>query len=127
MSETVIVLVLLAVWLLMCAMVGRAASSFHRPPGTWFLLAAVLSPLAAYVLLLLAGDPEAWRALAEREDRIRRRHPNLKNVREAVLNEAHCPRCGAEVNPVTGEGLHCPEEEPWLLICDGCQTTYQPD
>ena len=127
MSETVIGLVLLAVWLLLCALVGRAAAAAHRPPATWFLLAALLSPMAAYALLLLAGDPEAGRALAEREDRIRRRHPGLKNVRDAALNEARCPRCGAEVNPVTGEGLHSPEEEPWLLICDGCQTPYEPD
>jgi hypothetical protein len=126
-GETVIGLVLLAIWLLLCALVGRAASSSHRPPATWFLLAVLLSPLAAYVLLLLAGDAEAGRALAEREERIRRRHPGLKNVREAALNEARCPRCGAEVNPVTGEGLHSPEEEPWLLICDGCQTPYEPE
>src|SRR3954451_25033057 len=78
-SETVIGLVLLAVWFLLCALVGRAASSLHRPPATWFLLAALLSPLAAYALLLLAGDPEAGRAWAEREDRIRRRHPGVKN------------------------------------------------
>ena len=127
MSETVVGLVLLAVWLLLCALVGRAASSFHRPPATWFLLAAVLSPLAAYALLLLAGDPKAGRAWAEREERIRRRHPGLKNVREAILNEAHCPRCGAEVNLITGEGLHTSDEEPWLLICDGCQSPYEPD
>jgi hypothetical protein len=126
-SETVLVLVPLAVWLLLCALVGRAAASSHRPPTTWFLLAAVLSPLAAYVLLLLAGDPEAGRALAEREERIRRRHPGLKGVREAALNEAQCSRCGAEVNPVTGEGLHAPDNEPWLLICDGCQARYEPE
>jgi len=126
-SETVVGLVLLVVWVLLCALVGRAASAFHRPPATWFLLAAVLSPMAAYALLLLAGDPEAGRAWAEREERIRRRYPGLKNVRDAALNKAHCPRCGAEVNLITGEGLHTSEEEPWLLICDGCQTPYQPD
>lgn len=127
MSETVVGLVLLTVWLLLCALVGRAAASFHRPPATWFLVAALLSPLAAYALLLVAGDPEAGRARAEREARIRRRHPGLTNVRDAALNEAHCPRCGADVNLVTGDGLHTSEEEPWLLICDGCQAPYQPE
>ena len=39
----------------------------------------------------------------------------------------HCPGCGARVNPLTREGLHSPEREPWRLICDRCQETIQPE
>lgn len=38
-----------------------------------------------------------------------------------------CPGCGARINPLTREGLHSPEGEPWLLICDRCNETVQPD
>jgi hypothetical protein len=37
-----------------------------------------------------------------------------------------CPHCGANVNPATGEGLHCPVGKPWVLICDKCQNTVEP-
>ena len=29
----------------------------------------------------------------------------------AVAADMQCPHCGATVNPVTGEGLHCPDGE----------------
>lgn len=38
-----------------------------------------------------------------------------------------CPGCGARINPLTREGLHSPEHEPWLLICDRCDETIQPE
>jgi hypothetical protein len=126
-GEVGVIVVSLAVWLGLCALVGRAAIGFHRRPVVWFLLAALSSPLAAYVVLLLVGDAGARREWAEREERLRRRHPDLKNVREAARSEARCPRCGAEVNVVTGDGLLTSEAEPWLLICQACQTPYEPD
>ena len=114
-------------WLFLCYLGGRAASSFHRPPANWFLVAVFLSPLIAFVLLLLAGDPQQALTLREKEERLRQRHPERTDLREAVLNEMQCPHCGAAVNPITGDGLHSSEAEPWLLVCDQCQGTIEPD
>src|SRR5262249_35040482 len=127
MRDPLFVLVPLIVWVLFCFLVGKAASLFHRPPATWFLLALLLSPLLAFVLLLIAGDPWEAMALRQKEERIRQRHPERKDIREAALNEMECPRCGAVVNPVTGDGLHSSEAEPWLLICNQCQGKIEPD
>jgi hypothetical protein len=30
------------------------------------------------------------------------------------------------VNPTTGEGLHCPVGQPWVLICDNCKNQVEP-
>lgn len=127
MGNTAIVVVPIAVWFFFCFLVGRAASAYRRPPATWFLLAALLSPLVAYVLLLVAGNPEQTDALRETEERIRRRHPELKDVRQAALNETQCPSCGADVNPITRDGLNSPEAEPWLLICNECGSRVEPE
>jgi hypothetical protein len=127
MRDAVLVLVPIIVWLFCCYLVGRAASAFHRLPANWFLLALFLSPLAAFVLLLLMGDAQQALALREKEERIRQRHPEWKDLREAALNEMQCPRCGAEVNPITGDGLHSSEIEPWRLVCDQCQGMIEPD
>jgi hypothetical protein len=127
MSHWVYFLVGLAVWLFFCIVVGRTATALGRPAATWFLIAVVISPLAAYVLLLLAGDAQLARALREKEERIRRLHPERTDIRDAALNETTCPACGAVVNPVTGDGLYTAETEPWLLFCDQCQGPIQPD
>jgi len=121
---------------------------FHRSPAAWFLLALLLSPLVALaflymagdpllalllsplvalVFLYMAGDPQEALALQEKEERIRQQHPERKDVQEAALNEMSCPHCGAAVNPITEDGLHSSATEPWLLICNQCQGTIEPD
>src|SRR5262245_43532472 len=127
MRDPLFVLVMIIFWLLLCAVVGGIASSFRRPAGLWFLLALVLSPLIALVLLFVVGDPQRAVALREKEERIRQRHPERKDIREAALNKMNCPRCGAVVNPVTGDGLHSSDAEPWLLICNQCQGKIEPN
>jgi hypothetical protein len=66
-------------------------------------------------------------ALREKEERLREQHPGIKDVRLAELNEMQCPHCGAAINPVTGDGLHSPRAEPWLLICNQCFATIEPE
>lgn len=127
MHDPFIVLVAVSAWLLPCFVVGRTASSFHRPPATWFLLALLLSPVVAFVLLHIAGDPQEALTLQEKEEQIRQQHPGRKDIREAALNEMKCPHCGAAINPITEDGLHSSEREPWLLICNQCQGTVEPD
>ena len=116
----------IAFWLLLSFLVGRFASSLHRSPAIWFLLALLCNPLLAFAILWVIGDPQATVAI-EREDRIRQRHPERKDIREAALNEMNCPHCGAAVNPITEDGLHSSEREPWLLICNRCQGMIEPD
>jgi hypothetical protein len=41
--------------------------------------------------------------------------------------EVRCPQCSAVVNYVTGYGMHSPACEPWLLICDKCGATIEPE
>jgi len=127
MNSLVLALVAIIPWLVVCSLVARLASSFHRPPATWFLLALLLSPLLVAVLLLILGDAERAIMLRESEERIRQRHPERTDLREAALNEMQCPHCGATVNPITEDGLHSPETQPWLLICNQCHGAIEPD
>jgi hypothetical protein len=127
MRDPVFLIVPALAWILLCLVVGKIAASFHRPPGTWILLALLFSPLVAFVFLLIAGDTEQALALAQKEEEIRRKHPERQDIREAALNEMNCPHCGAAINPVTEDGLHSPAGKPWLLICNQCQTAVEPD
>lgn len=121
------VVVVLVVWMFGCFLVGRLAVSYHREFGTWVLIALLTSPLIAFLLLQFAGDAEQARDLAEKEEDIRRRHPGLAHVRESAVNATHCPTCRAAVNPITRDGLHSPDAEPWLLLCDQCGGPVEPD
>jgi hypothetical protein len=115
------------IWLFFCVLVGRAAFSFHRSPAFWSLLAFVLSPLGAIVLLFIVGEVREDASLQEKEERIRSEHPEIQDVRQAAQNETQCPHCGAEINPVTGHGLHSPRATPWLLICSACLVEIEPE
>ncbi|OAI47618.1 hypothetical protein AYO44_01710 [Planctomycetaceae bacterium SCGC AG-212-F19] len=127
MRDPATVLLPILVWFVFAILVGRLAAWFHRSPGTWFLLALLLSPLVAFIGLLLAGDPQQAATRHEQEERIRQQHPDRKDIREVLLNEMTCPHCGAAVNPVTGDGLSSPQAQPWLLICNRCQNAIEPD
>ena len=32
-----------------------------------------------------------------------------------------------DTDPTTGRGLTSPEDEPWLMLCEQCQTEIEPD
>ncbi len=100
-----------------------------EPPPTrsaWYWLTYVFSP-ALFWALFPNEDDERGRALREKEERIRRQHPDLKDVREAAVNETECPGCQATINPVTGDGFHSPPGEPWVMICNRCNRRVEPD
>jgi len=109
-------------WIPLSLLVGRAARSYQRSPIGWFVLACIFSPLVAYVFLLVADVPLKATLRQELEDRVRARHPERDHVRVETEHEMDCPNCGAAVNSYTGDGLHSPEDEPWRLICDKCET-----
>jgi hypothetical protein len=115
------------VWLFLCILVARTAYAFHRPPAAWVILAVLFSPLIMLATLYIIGDPQETAALQDKEDRLRQLHPERTDIREAALNEMNCPHCGAAVNPITEDGLHSSEKEPWLLICNQCQGRIEPD
>ena len=117
----------LIVWLAFCRLVGRMAASLNRRPDTWFLAALLASPLVAFLLLFMYGDARENAAMRDREERIRELHPEVKDVHLAALNETQCPHCGADVNPVTGNGLHSRERTPWVLVCNKCQGEIEPE
>ncbi len=50
--------------------------------------------------------------------------PDSRETR--AVNEMHCPQCQSTVNPMTRSGLHSPDDEPWKLICDRCNTEIEP-
>ncbi len=114
-------------WVALAGLVTRAAVAYRRPPGTWVLNSLFVGAPIALILLYIVGDPEDAAALQDKEERIRRRHPERTDIREAAMNEMRCPTCGADVNVVTGDGLHTAEDEPWLLFCDRCKGQIEPD
>jgi hypothetical protein len=91
------------------------------------LLSVATAPITGFVLPTLLADPGRERELREKEQRIRSEHPELKDVREAAMNETLCPNCQAIINPITGDGYHSPPEEPWVMICNQCNATLDPE
>ena len=113
-------------WVPLSFLVGRAAEAYQRSSVGWFVLAFVFSPPVAYVFLLVADVPHKAVLQKELEDRVASRHPERTDVRAETVHEMDCPKCGAAVNTYTGDGLHSPEEEPWRLMCDKCETDIVP-
>ena len=105
-----------------------AEEPFEQTPvsSIWFWLSFLVSPLVA---LIVVGDRDGdeARAFHEKKARIRREHPELKDVHEAAVNETRCSHCKATINSVTGDGLRSPEREPWVLICNQCNNPVEPD
>lgn len=105
----------------------------ESPPATsiWYFLTFLVSPALACAFFGNRDDEEAraarQKAIRQKEERIRREHPGLKEVREAAVNETQCPGCRATINPVTGDGYHAPEGEPWAMVCDRCGRRIDPD
>ena len=94
----------------------------------WYWLTFLISPLAAIAFFASREkDDEAAQELREREKKIRREHPDLKDVRDAAVNEMQCPGCKATINPITGDGFYCPPGEPWAMICSQCNNRVEPD
>lgn len=139
-DEALIRLVVCIFWLLLSFLVGRMATSYKRSSVAWFLLALVFSPVIAWIFLIVADVPHSAFVLNEKEERVRQHYSdesesrntplsemNESDLRDIALSETQCPKCGTTVNPATGEGLHSSESEPWLLICDHCETMFEPD
>ncbi|WP_439626561.1 hypothetical protein [Gemmata sp.] len=105
---------------------GEPAAESSPKRSLWYWLLYVLSPALSWAVCSQEDD-ERGRALREKEERIRREHPDLKDVREAAMNEMQCPACKSTINPITGDGYHSPRGEPWVMLCNQCKRRIEPD
>ena len=99
--------------------------SMHINAGGAILLFVIGGVIGLVVLAVYSkGQRDAVdRAFASREQR---GHGHDQQGERTDVGGVICPHCGARVNPATGEGLHCPVGEPWILICDKCQNKVEP-
>lgn len=96
------ILILLIVWLLFCALVGKWAASKGRSAGFWFFASFLLSPLVGALLVALSpkiGDaslPHDELGAAITPDT----HVRCPECRELVRRDARkCKHCGTTLVP----------------------------
>jgi hypothetical protein len=88
---------LMVVWLVAAVVVGAVAASRNRSGFIWFMLAIVISPVLAGLLLavLKRGDSGATAYTADT-------HRNCPECREVIRVDARlCKHCGSKVDPIT--------------------------
>jgi hypothetical protein len=109
-------------WIPLCLLVAYQAKANQRSVIAWFALAVVLSPLVAFVVLLVTSTPKQSVSKQEAKERPSAYTSEPTDVLDSEHYERSCPKCGAAVNAATGDGLHWPEKEPWRLMCNECDT-----
>lgn len=94
-------------WVIASIVVGMWAGGRGRSGGGWFLIAVLVSPLLAWLILLVIGKNEqAVEAAAISEGGMRK----CPMCAELVKREAiKCKHCGAELPPLEEE----PKPEVW--------------
>lgn len=90
-------------WLLFSIVVGIAASSRGRSGFLWFLLAAIISPLLAIILVLVlpnkSHQPQATQ-YATGEQPTPETHVRCPECRELVrMDASKCKHCGTKLVP----------------------------
>lgn len=84
-------------WLFFAVLVGMYAAKIGRSGLGWFLLAALISPLLAFLLCLVLGPIKANPAtgIPSQETRVK-----CPDCRELILQDARvCKHCGAKLTP----------------------------
>lgn len=82
-------------WLVLAIVIGSLATNKGRSAFGWFLLALVISPLIAGILLALVKD-----RLAEKDRPNSFTHVRCSDCKEWVLREAvKCKHCGSALVP----------------------------
>jgi hypothetical protein len=92
------------------------------------ILLFVIGGVIGLVVLAIYGKGQrdaADRRYASREERDPYSEPEPAAGGERGRAWRFCPHCGARINPTTGEGLHSPVGEDWLLICDRCRNEIE--
>lgn len=87
-------------WLVLSLIVGAIAGKRGRSSGGWALLALVISPLLAVLILLVLQDRSRGAALAAAEQPTPETHVRCPDCRELVRAEARrCKHCGITLIP----------------------------
>jgi hypothetical protein len=102
--------------------------SMHIDLGGAILLFVIGGILGLVILAVYhKGQRDAVdRGVGFRGQRVPLQHPQRTDSGAVVRAEMPCPYCGARVNPATGEGLHSPVGQSWVLICNHCQNPIEP-
>ena len=87
-------------WLIFAILVGMLAGKRGRSGFGWFLVAAVISPLLAVLLLLVLADRTAQTSTAAVDAPTPETHVRCPDCRELVRFDARkCKHCGAALVP----------------------------
>lgn len=88
-------------WFLAAVVVGVIAGSKGRSGFGWFVLAVLISPLLAGILVLVLGRPGGAVAVANGADQPNAdTHVRCPDCRELVLRDARkCKHCGSGLVP----------------------------
>jgi hypothetical protein len=114
-------IVVATVYILFCLLIGVLAKRFcYRSIFGWMVLAFLFSPLVAGVFLFVAGPTvtEWERVKADRA----RKEEILDHGIDFARAKISCKGCGNAVNIATREGIYSPEDEPWRIICEKCDS-----
>ena len=60
-ASVVVFLIIMMGYILLCVLVGLLASKLGRSSAGWFIVAGILSPILAAIILALLGETEAYR------------------------------------------------------------------
>lgn len=98
----------LALWAVFAILIGVWAGAWGRSGFAWFIIALILSPLIAAIILLIAG--KTGRGSASRDPN--RPHPSTHvtcpDCGEYIRMEARvCRFCGCKLVPQTSGGQAC--------------------
>jgi len=96
-------------WLMFALVVGMIASSRGRSGFGWFLLACLISPLLAGIILLVSANR---RTATDRPNPST--HVKCPDCRELILKDARaCRYCGCKL--VVPSLAHAPADEPSVV------------
>jgi hypothetical protein len=79
-------------WFVFSIAVGYFATSKGRDPGRWFVIALIISPLIAGILLLISQDISEQEAL--KDGQLKKCPHCAENVKKEAIK---CKHCGADL------------------------------
>ena len=103
---------LIVVWVIFAIVVAVAAKSRGRDPVGWFLLACLVSPLLAVILLALMPTRREGTARPPLMALSRREVREWKQQQESEGRTRKCPYCAEFIKPDAVVCKHCSRDLP---------------